>query len=104
MSGDARPVSVKILDKEYLISCEESEREQLHTAVSLLNEKMQDVKNTGKLIGAERIAVMTALNIASELLSYKRENYDYTNSIDTTVRRLRDKIDDALTKGGQLEM
>lgn len=103
MSG-GKPVSVQILDKEYLISCEDSEREQLHTAVTFLNMKMKEVKDSGKVIGAERIAVMTALNIAHDLLAYKRQNADYTNSIDRTIQRLRNKLDEALTNGKQLEI
>ena len=103
MSG-GKPVSVTILDKEYLISCEDSEREQLHTAVTFLNMKMKEVKDSGKVIGAERIAVMTALNIAHDLLAYKRQNADYTNSIDKTIQRLRNKLDEALTNGKQLEI
>lgn len=102
--SDSKPVSVRILDKEYLISCDESEREQLHTAVTFLNMKMKEVKESGKVIGAERIAVMTALNIAHELLAYKRQNADYTNSIDKTIQRLRNKLDEALTNGKQLEI
>ena len=102
--SSGKPVSVQILDKEYLISCEDSEREQLHTAVTFLNMKMKEVKDSGKVIGAERIAVMTALNIAHDLLAYKRQNADYTNSIDRTIQRLRNKLDEALTNGKQLEI
>ena len=100
----AKPVTVTILDKEYLISCPDEEREQLHTAVTYLNMKMQEVKNSGKVIGSERVAVMAALNIAHELLAYKKENQDYTHTIDNAVRRLRNKIDEALTNGKQLEI
>lgn len=102
--SDAKPVKVTILDKEYLISCTDSERDQLHNAVTFLNMKMQEVKNSGKVIGSERVAVMTALNIAHELLAYKRENDSYTTTVDAAVRRLRNKIDEALTQGRQLEM
>jgi len=102
--SEAKPVTVRILDKEYLISCEEDEREQLHTAVTFLNMKMKDVKDSGKVIGSERIAVMTALNIAHELLAYKRQNADYTKTIDKTIQRLRNKLDEALTSGKQLEI
>jgi cell division protein ZapA len=102
--SEGKPVSVHILDKEYLISCADSEREQLHTAVTFLNMKMKEVKESGKVIGAERIAVMTALNIAHELLAYKRHNADYTNTIDKTIQRLRNKLDEALTNGKQLEI
>lgn len=102
--SNVKPVTVRILDKEYLISCDDSEREQLHTAVTFLNMKMKDVKDAGKIIGSERIAVMAALNIAHELLAYKRQNADYTKTIDKTLQRLRDKLDGALTSGKQLEM
>ena len=64
----SKPVSFTILDKEYLISCNEQEREALHRAIELLNRKMKEVKSSGKVIGAERIAVMAALHIAHELL------------------------------------
>lgn len=104
MNDRGNPVTVKILDKEYLISCSEEEREPLHTAVTSLNVKMLDMKNSGRVIGSERIAVMTALNLAHELLAYKQENDDYTSSVDTTVQRLQSKIDEALVKGRQLEM
>jgi len=104
MSSSSNPVKVTILDKEYLISCNEDEREQLNNAVTYLNLKMQEVKNSGKVIGSERVAVMTALNIAHELLAYKQENDSYANSVDATIRRLRNKIDEALTNGRQLEM
>ena len=103
MNDSGKPVTVKILDKEYLISCSEEEREPLHTAVTYLNAKMLDMKNSGRVIGSERIAVMTALNLAHELLAYKQENDDYTSSVDTMVQRLQSKIDEALVKGRQLE-
>ena len=100
--SEAKPTSVTILDKEYLIACSDEERDLLNDAVSLLNERMQEVKNSGKIIGSERIAVLAALNIANEMLAYKNENEDYTSNVDGVVRRLQDKIDDALMKGGQL--
>lgn len=103
MNG-GKPVSVHILDKEYLISCKDSEREQLHTAVTFLNMKMKEVKESGKVIGAERIAVMTALNIANELLGYKRKINDYNSSVDKTIQRLSNKLDEALTSGKQFEI
>ena len=102
--SDSKPVAVNILDKEYLISCSDEEREQLHTAVTFLNMKMKDVKESGKVIGSERIAVMTALNISHELIAYKRHSTDYTNSIDKTIQRLKNKLDEALTNGKQLEI
>jgi cell division protein ZapA len=98
MSQESKPVTVTILDKEYLVACDEHEREQLHTAVRLLNQKMQEVRNSGKVIGTERIAVMAALNMAHELIDYKSRNEDYTSRIGTDIQRLRQKIDQVLNK------
>lgn len=92
----SRPVRVSILDKEYLISCPDDEREQLHGVVDFLNEKLLEVKDSGNVIGTDRIVIMTALNLANELLAYKRKNKDYTESVDSTVKRLQTKIDGVL--------
>ena len=92
----SRPVRVSILDKEYLISCPDDEREQLHAAVDFINEKLLEVKDSGNVIGTERIVIMAALNIANELLAYKRKNKDYTESVDSVVKRLQTKIDGVL--------
>ena len=100
----SKPINVTILDKEYLIACTDEERDLLHRAIELLNVKMRDVKASGKVIGSERIAVMAALHIAHELLQYKDRNESYTTSVDNLIRRLQNKIDDALIKGKQMEI
>lgn len=102
--SEAKPASVTILDKEYLIACNDEEREQLNDAASLLNDKMQEVKISGKVIGSERVAVLAALNIAHEMLAYKKENESYTSNVDSLIRRLQNKIDNALMKGDQIEV
>lgn len=100
--SETKPASVTILDKEYLIACSDEERDLLNDAASLLNDRMQEVKTSGKIIGSERIAVLAALNIAHEMLAYKKENADYTSNVDGVVRRLQEKIDGALMKDSQV--
>ena len=104
MSKDTSPIKVIILDKEYLIACEEQEKESLRGAVDYLNQQMAEMKRNGGVIGSERIAVMTALNITNELLAYKKENQDYTFKIDDTLKRLQSKINNALARESQLDM
>ena len=96
----SKPVPVSILDKEYLITCPEDEREQLHTVVDFVNEKLEEVKSSGSVIGTERIVIMATLNIANELLAYKLKNRNYTESVDSVVKRLQTKIDGVLTRNG----
>ena len=97
------PLTVTILDKEYLITCEEEEVDSLHNAIDYLNNKMLETKKNGSVIGSERIAVMTALNIANEMLEHTKENQDYAFKIDSTLSRLQNKINDALDIKSQLD-
>lgn len=102
--SETKPASITILDKEYLIACSDEERSLLNDAASLLNERMQEVKTSGKIIGSERIAVLAALNIAHEMLAYKNENEGYTSNMDGVIRRIQGKIDDVLVEGSQAKV
>lgn len=101
VDNPGNPVGVTILDRQYLIHCEDSEKPSLHAAADYLDQKMRELRQGGGVIGAERLAVMTALNLAAELLTYKKKNADYTDKINDTLERLRHKIDDAVTEGQQ---
>lgn len=105
MSNNTTPVSVRILDKDYRISCPTDEQDGLIKASIHLNEKMNQIKSNGKLIGNERVAVMAALNIAYELLQLK-ENSDTVqdcSTINQQIQQLQDKVEHALYEGRQLE-
>ena len=67
MSESAR-VSVRILEKEYFVACPHEERADLLDSAELLNGKMREIRDSGKVVGLDRIAVMAALNLANELL------------------------------------
>jgi cell division protein ZapA len=98
IGDEARPISVSILDKEYVVACDEKERESLFATVKYLNMKMQQLRDSGKIIGTERIAVITALNIAHEYLEYRTQKERYTASIDTGIQRLKSKIANVLER------
>ncbi|HHQ13962.1 MAG TPA: cell division protein ZapA, partial [Chromatiales bacterium] len=49
-------VSVKILEKEYQISCPADERKALVDSAELLNAKMREIRDSGKVVGLDRIA------------------------------------------------
>ena len=61
-------VTVQILDKDYHISCPPAQRANLEQAARYLDGKMREIRISGKVIGAERIAVLAALNISHDLL------------------------------------
>ncbi|MEO8938006.1 MAG: cell division protein ZapA [Burkholderiaceae bacterium] len=62
-------LTVQILGRDYRLSCEPAERETLLAAVAHVDTSMQTIRDQGKVVGTERIAVFAALNIAGELLS-----------------------------------
>ena len=68
-------VTVHILDKEYCIACPADERSNLESAARYLDGKMREIRSSGKVVGADRIAVMAALNITHDLL-HKHQRLD----------------------------
>jgi cell division protein ZapA len=65
-------LDINILGRDYKVSCKESERAELTEAVAYLDRRMRDIRGAGKVAGADRIAVMAALNITHELLRERR--------------------------------
>lgn len=76
MSESHPPIKVQILGKEYPVSCPADEQHDLLVAARYLDEKMREIRDIGRIIGTERIAVMAALNIAHELLQQKQRRLD----------------------------
>ena len=70
MSSDkVNTLDVTILDREFRIACPKDERAELLEAVAYLDKKMREIRDLGKIVTVERIAIMAALNIAHELLT-----------------------------------
>jgi cell division protein ZapA len=90
------PVSIQILDKEYKVSCDPQEREALLQSARILNIKMREVRDGGKVLGLERIAVMTALNIIHECLQSRHGHEEQIQALSRGVDRLVNKIDTVL--------
>ena len=100
----SNPITVQILDKEYRIACPAGEEEALRESATFLNKRIIEVRESGKVIGPDRITVMAALNLAHEFLSERSETQQYTSSINTRVRTLHERIDSAIRSSNQLEL
>jgi cell division protein ZapA len=88
-------VFVKILDKEYQVACPREERQALIESAQLLDDRMRAIRGSGAVIGLERIAVITALNLSHELLQAKAPRSPSTAD-STDLQRLSDKIERVL--------
>jgi cell division protein ZapA len=96
--SESVPVNVQILDKEYMISCPVEEKDALLQSAKVLNERMREVRDGGKVLGTERIAVMAALNIVHELLRHQDHHAAAVAAVQTDVSRLEQKIRSAISR------
>ncbi|MBI3563239.1 MAG: cell division protein ZapA [Gammaproteobacteria bacterium] len=100
----AKAIPVSILGKDYMVACPEGERTELLASANYLDKKMREIRDAGKVIGTDRIAVMAALNIAHELLHQKAGPVtNVSNEVEGRIRNLQTKIEDALFRSRQLE-
>lgn len=97
-------VSVRILEKEYQFACGVDERAALLDSAEYLNAEMKKIRDTGKVIGLDRIAVMAALNMANELLKSRSRDTSLESDVVHRVRLLRERVEATLERGQQLEL
>jgi len=95
MSSEA-PVSVNILDREFLIGCTPEEKPGLIAAAAYLDAKMREIRTNARSAGVDRIAVMAALNIAHELMQLRAHNDSDNGALAQHLQMLRAKLDGAL--------
>lgn len=94
----AKRRTVRILDKDYQVNCPEGQEEALRQAAYYLDRKMRDIRQTGRVIGGERIAIMAGLNIAHELVGLQSGDTSYqAHNFEDRIQSLQQKIDGALS-------
>mgnify|MGYP003536207544 FL=1 len=97
-------VSVRLLDREYQVACPSDERSDLLDSAEYLDAKMREVRDSGKVVGLDRIAVISALNIANELIKQRRNGSSVDAELGAKLQKLRERVESALEKGQQLEL
>ena len=90
-------MTISLMGREFRVGCPEGEEKQLLASVDYLNRKLKEVRDTGKVVGNERIAIMAALNIAHEMMSNggKAPNVDGT-AIKRRIVAMQETLDAAL--------
>jgi cell division protein ZapA len=94
-NSQSQTVTITLLDKQYQVACPTEEREELLESARLLNQRMFEIRRSGAVIGLERIAIMSALNIAHELVRTQKSG-QAGEVVGSGIGRLRDKIDEAI--------
>ena len=96
MSKPIQAVSLNILGKEYKIACAKDEQDALIYSAQELDRQMRKIRDTGKVAGAERIAVLAALNLAHELSASGAKTGSSGEDITAQLIDLRRKIENVL--------
>ena len=104
MNQNHAQVSIRILEKEYQVACPASEEADLRAAADLLNRNMREIRDRGKVVGLDRVAVMAALNLANEVLQFRSRDQDLSATVGARIESLRDKLDTALGHSKQLSL
>ena len=104
MSDMYAHVNVRILDKEYQVSCKADEKAALLDSADLLNQRMREIRDGGKITGLDRIAVMAALNMANELLRSEGKGQELESDAALRLQAMRERVESALQSGRQLEI
>lgn len=100
--GDARGVDINIMGREFRVACPEEERAALMEAVRYLDLKMREIRDAGKVIGIERIAIMVALNVVHEHLTGGSSKGFDTSEFKRRLQTMQASIDEAMTRQDEL--
>jgi len=99
-AADKNAMTVSLLGREFRVGVPEGEQKQLQASVDYLNRKMKEVRDTGKVVGNERIAIMAALNIAHEMMSNPGKAASAQSVDSTAIKRrivaMQETLDSAL--------
>ncbi len=98
MSESYNTVSLSILGKIYKVKCPPEKIAELRESAQYLEDKMRKLAQTAKIMGADRLAVIAALNVAHELLLEKKQVTTYMDAMSRRIRDLQNKIDDTLAE------
>lgn len=103
----SQTVTVNIMDKAYQVACPKEQQSDLIMSANYLDSQMRGIRESGKVVGLERIAVMAALNISHELLLASRrleQDGGEQHVADARYQQLNRKLDDALQQLRQMEI
>ena len=100
--ADLSTLTVNIMDREFRVNCPESEQQNLLDSASTLDKRMREIRDTGRVIGVDRIAIMAALNLASELLSTEGSSSNVVETANQSITRMQEKIEKSLNETEEL--
>ncbi|MDH3336655.1 MAG: cell division protein ZapA [Gammaproteobacteria bacterium] len=104
MTTSQAQVSVRILDKEYKVACPADERTDLLDSAEVLNSKMLEIRDSGRVVGLDRIAVMAALNMANDLLHAQARDRLLEGDLSSRLKIISERVESVLGESQQLDL
>jgi|ERR1700674_231975 cell division protein ZapA len=102
MSADGKGLSINLMGREFKVACADGQEKQLLAAVDYVNQRIQEIKDSGKVVGTERIALIAALNITHEFLNPGTSGGFDSAQLKRRINALQASIDDALAEQDKL--
>ncbi|MGZ5051352.1 MAG: cell division protein ZapA [Methylobacter sp.] len=96
MNKKPQPVLLTIMGKEYKIACAPEEQDDLVKSAGQLDAQMKQMRDSGRVAGPDRIAVMAALNLAHELQLVKSQNAELNKALSESLAKMAHKIENVL--------
>jgi cell division protein ZapA len=104
MDEETTTINVRILDKEYQVACPPEEVDALTSSARFLDSQMHEIRDSGKVFGLDRIAVMAALNISNEFINSRESLATTAGKQSARVKALTEEISQALAEHKQLNL
>ena len=101
-NGESMSLDVSIMGREYRVACKPNEKQELLDAVAYVDRQMRMIRDTSKQSNAERVAVMTALNIAHDLLKVRVAGSVDLGGLKRRIQDMQSTIDAALAEQEKL--
>ena len=95
-------LDVSVMGRQFRIACAQHEQKELLTAIEYVDSKMREIRDAGKVIGVERIAIMAALNITHEYLSTRVEGGFDVGEFKRRILDMQTAIDQAINPQDEL--
>ncbi len=96
MSSPSEPVVVRILEREYRVMCAPDQRRELMESALYLDNQMREIRDSGRISSIDKIAVMSALNLAEEVLKLRKQLKEREEQVDLRVQQMAIELDRSL--------
>lgn len=102
MNAESKPLEINLMGRQFKVACPPGEEKQLLASVDFLNQRMQEIRASGRVVGNERIALLAALNATHEFLTRKTPKGFDMGEVERRIASMQATIDDALAEQDKL--